>query len=76
MLGDAFDDPRVRPDGSVVVVGDEFNDGIDGETVFTIAVSAAVTNELLSAYFHSRTAGKLGWVVQAAMEIRHRSVGE
>ena len=75
MLGEELGEPEELPDGTLVVVGDEFEEDIEGAPAWSLPVTAARPNELLSLYFHSRSPGQFAWV-PAAVETLRRNGGD
>ena len=69
MLGDDLGEPHELPDGTLVAVGDEFEEDIDGAPAWGLPVAAARPNELLSLYFHGHSPGLFAWVPAAAETI-------
>jgi hypothetical protein len=75
MLGDDLGEPHELPDGTLVAVGEEFEEDIDGAPAWGLPVAAARPNELLSLYFHSHSPGLFAWVPAAAETIAYRESG-
>jgi hypothetical protein len=75
MLGDDLSEPHELPDGTLVAVGEEFEEDIDGAPAWGLPVAAARSNELLSLYFHSHSPGLFAWVPAAAETITYRKSG-
>jgi hypothetical protein len=70
MLGEDLGEPQELPDGTLVVVGDEFEEDIEGAPAWSLPVTAARSNELLSLYFQSRSPGQFAWVPAAVKTLR------
>jgi hypothetical protein len=70
MLGEDLGEPQELPDGTLVVVGDEFEEDIEGAPAWSLPVTAARPNELLSLYFQSRSPGQFAWVPAAVKTLR------
>jgi hypothetical protein len=75
MLGEDLGEPQELPDGTLVVVGDEFEEDIEGAPAWSLPVTAARPNELLSLYFQSRSPGQFAWVPAAVKTLR-QNVGD
>jgi hypothetical protein len=75
MLGDDLGEPHELPDGTLVAVGEEFEEDIDGAPAWGLPVAASRPNELLSLYFHSHSPGLFAWVPAAAETITYRDRG-
>ena len=75
MLGEDLGEPHELSDGTLVAVGDEFEEDIDGAPAWGLAVAAARPNELLSLYFHSHAPGLFTWVPAAAETIAYGDSG-
>ena len=75
MLGDDLGEPHELPDGTLVAVGEEFEEDIDGAPAWGLPVAAARPNELLSLYFHTHSPGLFAWVPAAAETLRYGKGG-
>jgi hypothetical protein len=73
MLGEELGEPQELPDGALVVIGDEFEEDIEGAPAWSVPVAVACPNELLSLYFQSRSPGQFAWVPAALETLRHEA---